>query len=477
MPASQAQIQELVTNLRENLAHELKDWFDPDTPEGRAKIVRGCIAMRNRGDGGFILIGFDNQTTTPNLVVPLADVRTTFHADKISGLVNHHASERFEVHVHFGERDGLEFPVLEVEAGAKTLVAARRPVQAADGTELVRPNAVYVRSLSQNNTPSTGEPRWDGWGDILDPFFENREADFGRFLRRHLSPGQIQELGRRAEETLPDQDTRGPPPAIETYNFLSYGYNRFQTQQRQRDLTRMPRHGWWEVAVVVEGNIEGGPPTREFLNLISAANPSYTGWPVWIDSRGFPTEGEDPNLDPKPRVFERGWEAFVYRYEAESWYNHLDFWRAEPAGRFYLYRAFEDDITEGRGYPEAMTTLDFGLVILRTAEAMAVPMTFARAMALSAEETNLHYLFRWSGLQGRELSAWANPGRFVSPGYVCHQHEVTSPVVVIPLDTPASAIAPFVREATADLFAAFNGFEPGTEVTENLTRDILTRNL
>lgn len=476
MPASPEQIQNLVNNPRESLAVELKDWFDPDVPEGVAKVVRSCVAMRNRGDGGFVMVGFDDSTTAPNTNLLFTDVRAAFHADKINGLVNRHSSERFEVHTHFGERDGQEYPVLEVEAGAKTLVAIRRPVQTADGTELAKANAVYVRSL-QNNTPSTGEPRWDDWSDILDPLFENREADFGRFLRRHLTPAQMDELARRAREGTSSQSTREAPPEVETHEFLSYGYNHFQTQQRLRDLTRMPRHGWWEVAVVIEGDIDGGPATEEFLNLIAAANPSYTGWPVWIDSRGFPTEGDDPNLDPSPYVFERGWETLLYRYEPGSWYNHLDFWRVEPDGKFYAYRGLEDDITEGSGYPEAMTALDFSLAILRTAEAIAVPMAFAKAMDLQAEETTLHYLFRWAGLNGRELSVWTNPGRFVSPRYVCNQHEVLSPVISISLDTPVSAIAPFVRTTTAELFAAFGGFQPSTGVTEDLTERLLTRRL
>jgi hypothetical protein len=99
--------------------------------------------------------------------------------------VNKHASERFEVHVHFPVRDAQEFPVLEVDAGTEALVAARRPLQNANGDTLVKQHAVYIRSLSQNNTPSTGEPRWDNWSSILDPLFDNSEADIGRFLRRH----------------------------------------------------------------------------------------------------------------------------------------------------------------------------------------------------------------------------------------------------------------------------------------------------
>ena len=90
--------------------------------------------MRNRGTGGFILVGFDNQTSAPALAGAPSCARTAFHADKINGLVNRYASERFEVHVHFPVRDAQEFPVLEVDAGTEALVAARRPLQNASGT-------------------------------------------------------------------------------------------------------------------------------------------------------------------------------------------------------------------------------------------------------------------------------------------------------------------------------------------------------
>jgi hypothetical protein len=145
-------------------------------------------------------------------------------------------------------------------------------------------------------------------------------------------------------------------------------------------------------------------------------------------------------------------------------------------GRFYLYRALRDDFATGPSAPEPMTALDFGLVITRTAEAIAVPMAFAREMGATPEETTLHYAFRWSGLRGREISAWAYLDRFISPGYVCHQHEVNSQVAVS-LETPNSALGRFVSNATTPLFAAFSGWMPESGVTEDLTDRFLSRNV
>jgi len=66
-----------------------------------------------------------------------------------------------------------------------------------------------------------------------------------------------------------------------------------------------------------------------------------------------------------------------------------------------LYRALQEDLAESPRSPEPLTVLDPLLAIFRTAEAIAVPMAFAKAMGLSPEETTLRFEFRWSGLEGR----------------------------------------------------------------------------
>ena len=136
----------------------------------------------------------------------------------------------------------------------------------------------------------------------------------------------------------------------------------------------------------------------------------------------------------------------------------MDFWRAEPTGRFYLYRALQDDLVEVPQSPKDGTTLDFTQATLHTAEAIAVTLIFARAMGFSSEETTLHFTFRWSGLEGRELSASESSEPSIPPGYICHQNTIRS-VVAVPMETPTLALGQVVQDATAPLFAAFEGFE------------------
>ena len=120
-------ILELVRYPRESLSTEVKAWFDPSTPEGQAKIVRCALAMRNHG-GGFMLIGFDNATGDPVANDRPADVRVSFHIDRIQGLITRFASESFEVNVHFVERDGALFPVIEIPQGIRTPAVSRSSV-------------------------------------------------------------------------------------------------------------------------------------------------------------------------------------------------------------------------------------------------------------------------------------------------------------------------------------------------------------
>lgn len=104
-----SRVKALVERPSESLSVEIKTWFDPDSPEGKMKLVRGMLALRN-ANGGYLLIGFDDKSLKPDLArVPL-DVRSTFHPDKIFALVARFASEQFDVAVEFVERDAVSFP-------------------------------------------------------------------------------------------------------------------------------------------------------------------------------------------------------------------------------------------------------------------------------------------------------------------------------------------------------------------------------
>jgi hypothetical protein len=481
-------LQELISHPSESLSIELKGWIDPNTPEGKDKIIRAAIAMRNHG-GGYILVGFHNDTGEPYTDNIPSNVRELFHQDNIQRIVSKYSSELFEVKVHFPIRDGIEFPVIEICSGVKTPIATKKHLKNSQGELLFQENKVFIRSLETNNTPSTTEVTWKDWPHIVEVCFDNREADIGRFVRRYLRT-LPPELFRAISSLIPQQEAKETnqkmlqgrpeekPKSLPTQMgknetmalaYLQEGATRFDTVLKERNLS-LPNHGSWEVSAIIMGTIPPHSANFSFLNLLDSSNPGYTGWPVWLDSRGFKKK------ESRSYIFQGAWEAFICDLSTESGWKDLDFWRLDPSGKFYLRRALQDDLSESERAPEPTKQLDFGLVILRTAEAIAVALGFARAMGCPIETTSISFVFRWTKMKGRELSSWANIDRHIPRGNIAYQDDITSQVIV-PLETPSSAIAEYVYLITKPVFEVFNGVEIGISAVEDLTQRLIERRL
>ena len=298
-----SRIQALVDRPSESLSIELKRWIDPDQPEGKAKIVKAALALRNYG-GGYLVIGFDDNTHEPDQNNVPQNVKAAFHIDKIQALISRYASEPFEVSVEFPERGGQPYPVLVVPLGVKTPVAAKADLLSDDRKALISIHDVYIRSLRSNNTPSTTKATWKDWPSILEVCFDNREADIGRFLRRHLgglTPEVVQGvLGSIASGLQPEVTTEE-----HLQRYLQESAERYSIVVEERGV-QLPPHGAWEVGLLFIGDdIPSHSANQDFLNLLKASNPHYTGWPIWLDSRNFSDESA------RPRVFEGTWEALI----------------------------------------------------------------------------------------------------------------------------------------------------------------------
>ncbi len=118
--------------------------------------------------------------------------------------------------------------------------------------------------------------------------------------------------------------------------FVEESENRFQVVVADKNLT-LPEIGYWEAALVVHGDVPKFTANVDFLNLIDASNPRYSGWPVWIDSRKFNEKIS------KPFVSNGVWEAIIPIFD-KMWSDSLDFVRFDPLGRFFLWRAYQEDL-------------------------------------------------------------------------------------------------------------------------------------
>jgi hypothetical protein len=473
MEVDQAQVDALVLNPSEGLNVDLKRWIDPNDPAGIAKIVRACLALRNR-NGGFLVIGFDNTTLQPDTQNQPTNIRTLFHLDDIQGLVSKYAQEVFEIAVAFSVRDGIDHPVIAVPTGVQVPVAAKRNLLDPSGRPLVSKGDVYFRTLEANGTPSTSVAHPEDWREIVQICFDNREADIGRFLRRQLSALDRQGLGAALQELgLLVGSTTPFSPSIslreETDLVQLKGEAQFAASIERRnpssDEKALADVLTLRIALVVRPGWSSRVPDHEFLSKTLGGNPRYTGWPIWLDARS------SANIENRPKLVSKAWEALVIA--TGGWSQHMDFMRLDPRGDFFLRRSMPDDLTD-RVPPG--TAMDPIIAILRVAEAIAVGISMSRALIGDGEPHRLGFRFHWNKLDKRALAPWANPLVMMLGEPQAQDDEVVT-FVELPSDTPIPAIAPFVDDATRDLFATFDGERIPLQVIEHWTSRLIERRL
>ena len=465
MKVDEKQIAALIRQPSEGLQVELKTWLDPRVDDCIAKLIKSIFAIRNR-NGGFLVIGFNNATGLPDSYSLGLDVVTLYHVDKIQGLVSRYASVSFEIAVVLRERDGQLHPVIVVPEGVQVPVIVKRDLTINGGKKLLKKDDVYFRTLQSNGTPSSARLSPGDYPELLEICFDNREADIARFLRRHLSG-----FNGRAIESLLDTSHADPMKRLRdrASALIAKGNGAFAAATDQRDigseLLRVQDALTMRVGLVLDPR-PGELPTKEFMNIVSASNPQYTGWPMWLDSRGFTKK------EHRAYVSDGVWQALIVHLDG-GWPQHFDFLRFDPQGEFYLQQVMQDDLND-RVTPG--TVMDLELMIYRVAEVLAVGVSMARKLGWEPDAT-AGFAFQWTGLKGRMLSSWVNPMRWVGVlGGQSHSPAVEA-FVQVPVETPHSALAPHVAIVMGPLFASFDGYAPPQELLETCVRKLIERKM
>src|SRR5690606_33491855 len=150
-----------------------------------------------------------------------------------------------------------------------------------------------------------------------------------------------------------------------------------------------PSCGYVEIGILLSGpSSTKWEANQAFLNTISFHKREYTGWSPFVHITNPKT------TDLWPYVYDDGWEAKLD--VSHLGVRTFDFWRMDPAGRFYTLRAFQDDMVEGQVQPK--TVLDPILHLKRLAEALATGLSFAEGMQYDLDVTEIAFAFRWTGL-------------------------------------------------------------------------------
>jgi hypothetical protein len=455
-------LDEFLQAPRESLNIELKAWFDPSTPEGKAKIVKAAIALRNF-NGGYFGIGVSDDGVPLTEGVP-ENLDDQFHLDIIQALIARHSSETFEIVVKFGFFNGVRFPFIIIPSGVRTPVAAKLGIldQKNPPKDLVKKDTVYVRTLAANLTPSTAAAQFSDWPQIMNVCFDNREADIGNFVRRHLSglnvPGLLAQLGGGFMK-----------PEISAVDaFLDKCYQFFLEAPKDEDAIDLGK-GRFEVAFIIKSTQEREKARADenFLSSFIYANPRHTGWPLWLDSRS------SSNIRHRPRTHSGGYEVLIEDYAGSFILPHLDFWRAEPPGCFYQAQVLWDDLVAIKNGTQPNQFLAMDIAVRSVTEAISVAISFAKSMAFPENDTTLEFAFRWSGLEGRQLSSY-DFSRYISPGRICGDDQIVSHAS-IPLDISPSSVPSKVPEVVADLFGSFNGMTFSNNTIEEIATELLQK--
>ena len=466
MDIEENQITSLLRQPSEGLQVEIKNWVDPRTDESIGKIIKTIFAIRNR-NGGFLIIGFDDDTLLPGRYSLDQSVDKLYHVDTIQALVSRYANSPFEVAVPIRDRDGQLHPVIVVPEGVRVPAVVKRNLVANGSKKLLDLGDVYFRTLLSNGTPSSARILPSDYPELMDICFENREADIGRFLRRHLSG-----VDGPVVETLIGTGIAVPTKRLRERSFsvIERGDDAFKAEVDQSgvasELQRVQEALTMRVGLVLDPSKPGEVPTKEFMNKISASNPHYSGWPTWQDSRDFARETH------RPYVLDGIWQALIVQLD-RGWSKHVEFLRFDPVGQFSLQRVMQDDLSDK---VRLGTAMDVVLMIYRVAEVLAVGVSMARSLGWDPNAT-AGFAFRWSGLNGRQLCSWTNPLRWSGGEGSQSRSGAAESYVEVPLKTPHSALAPHVGEAVAHLFVSFEGYTASLELIETCARNLIERKL
>jgi hypothetical protein len=404
-----------------------------------------------------VIIGFENGTGMPSPNPP-PDPKITYHSDELQRLVGTYASEPFGVEIKYPQREGIIYPVIQVAGGVQVPVAVKKDIHNTGGKVILRKGEVMFRTLRANNTVSSAATAPEDWRQIMEICFNNREADLGRFVRRHLFSGELPSV--LAEFGLLTQ--RGKPYELKEacVAFADRCEASMAPMEQSRHLPPLPdAFGWVEIAAVLDPPASGFIADNVFLSRLMNSRPRYSH-ELWLDGGVY---------DQKPVPINNGWNALI---NLSDYWDLREFSRLEPAGLFYVRRPLLEDSYARARTARAGVAVDLQATIYRAAQAMAAVLAFAQALNANSAETEIGVLLRYKGLQNRRLISLNSAVDLLVTNYQSSTNSFEK-FLELPADTSPVNLGPFVYEAVREFLALFDGYSINMNLIEQETRRAL----
>jgi transcriptional regulator with XRE-family HTH domain len=159
--------------------------------------------------------------------------------------------------------------------------------------------------------------------------------------------------------------------------------------------------GWYRFDYALKGDLKK-IELHQFPTLLRQTIVQHTGWPLLL----FPgrAELEPKEVDGVVECWLKPADAGVEQPLADA--AHCDFWRADPNGRLFLIRGYQEDSQDT--FPPR-TIFDITLPIWRLGECVLHAQQLAAKVAIRPSQTRVRLRALYTGLAGRVLKAWASP--------------------------------------------------------------------
>ncbi len=391
--ASIEELQPFITEPREDLDAEYKDWLDLTNNKHRATLAKAAIALANHG-GGRIVIGFADQGQT--LVSgPCPKEIPEITQDSVNAAIRRYAEPRFHCEMYnvLHPDTSVSHPVVIVPGTVTVPVMSKNQCPG-----VIALNRCYIRKPG----PESEEPRTsEEWRNLFNRCLRANRDDMLEAIRSIMT-GRV-EL----------QDSR-PSVLEDLRDYSTAAHDRWEElvlDAPDDSPARFP-HGYYEMAFSL---VEATPMSGfdELRNRLSIARQvKLSGWTPFL-------EIQNSELRPYPLdVFVESWLGRPY-YRQTSGNPHIcDFWRASLDGKLYTIRGYlEDrrDITPGRAFY-------IPLPIWRIGEGLLFASRFAETFE-EVDQIALHC--RFTGLKGRFLeTGHQHSERLLSGAYPISTDEV-----------------------------------------------------
>ena len=389
--ASIEELQPFITEPREDLDAEYKDWLDLKDNKHRATLAKAAIAMANHG-GGRIVIGF----AEPRQLVsgPCPEEIPEITQDSVNAAIRRYAEPRFHCEMYnvLHPDTGVSHPVVIVPSTLTVPVMSKNQYQG-----VIALNRCYIRKPG----PESEEPRTsEEWRNLFNRCLRANRDDMLEAIRSIMT-GRV-EMQDSMPNVLDD---------LQDYSTAAHDrWEELVLDAPDDSPARFP-HGYYEMAF----SLVGATPVNdlgELQNRLSIARQTkLSGWTPFLD---IPRSGRGPHPYGD---FVEAWLGRPYDGQVSGDPYQCDFWRVSLDGKLYTIRGYRED---GRDNTPGRVFYN-NLPILRIGEGLLFASRFAETFE-EVDQIVLHCRFK--GLEGRSLMV--PPGQSVSldGNYPCSTDEV-----------------------------------------------------